>query len=202
MEKKKVISIIVVVFFVIITGIFYIKQREMVSKDNLIEVTLEEEGKDTHIVSEESILLTKGENNSKICVHICGEVKKPGVYYLKLGMRVYDVIKVAGGCKKSADETAINQADTLIDGQQIYIPSKKEGVMVDKVEKKEDSSKVNINTATLEQLMTLSGIGEGKAKKILEYREKVGKFDTIEDIKKIAGIKDGVFQKIKDAICT
>lgn len=209
MEKKKIIGIGTILCFIIIAGILYSNQNKLFSDRKVTKVLLEEgELKDT-VVSEESILITKEKNGQKICVHICGFVKKPGVYFFEAGARIFDVIKAAGGCKKGADDTAVNQADVVEDGQQIYIPSKsnhaKKGIEntgEEQLGQQTEAGKINLNTATLEQLMTLSGIGEGKAKKILEYREKNGPFHSIEDIKKITGIKDGIFQKIKDTICT
>ena len=208
MEKKKIIGIGTILCFIMIAGILYSNQNKMFSDRKVTKVSLGKELKDK-VVSEESILITKEKSGQKICVHICGFVKRPGVYFFEAGARIFDVIKAAGGCKKGADDAAVNQADVVEDGQQIYIPSKTtrakkkiENTDEEHLSQQVEAGKVNLNTATLEQLMTLSGIGEGKAKKILEYREKNGPFHTIEDIKKITGIKDGIFQKIKDTICT
>lgn len=140
----------------------------------------------------------KEETPQKICIYICGQVKNPGVYQLEEGSRVYQVIEAAGGFTKDASLYAVNQAEKIEDGQQIYVPSFQE---------QEDSSsgnvkdgRIDINLATLEELMTLPGIGQSKAESIIQYREENGKFKKPEDLMKIEGIKSGVFNKIKDKI--
>ncbi len=162
------------------------------------------------------------DQEEKIFVHICGAIQSPGVYEIDSESRIFEVIELAGGLTKDADESAINQAEKLVDGQQIYIYTKKEteelgmqaaGSAADQNTGQtpgqgrtpgestgETSGKVNLNTANQTELMSLSGIGEAKAKSIIDYRESHGRFETIEDIKKIDGIKDGVFNKIKNDI--
>ena len=134
------------------------------------------------------------EKSEILCVFVCGAVKCPGVYELPKGSRIYEAIEQAGGLKKSADITGVNQAQVLEDEMQVFVPTKGEG------NESTESGKVNINMATKEELMTLSGIGESKADSIIQYREQQGKFQNIEDIMNISGIKDGLFQKIKDYI--
>ena len=135
-------------------------------------------------------------------VYVCGAVMQAGVYELQQDSRVYEAIQKAGGFAENADISEINQAALLQDEEQIYVPAAGE---VDHSLKEEGEAgdaggKVNLNTATKEELMTLAGIGESKADSIIKYREEHGKFQSIEDIKQIEGIKDGVFQKIKDLI--
>ncbi len=137
-----------------------------------------------------------------ICVYVCGAVMQVGVYELEEGSRVYEAIEKAGGFADNADIYEINQAALLQDEEQIYVPTVGEMQSVPQEEGKESgkNGKINLNTATKEELMTLAGIGESKADSIIKYREEQGKFQSIEDIKQIEGIKDGVFQKIKDLI--
>ena len=145
-----------------------------------------------------------------IAVHVCGQVKKPGVYTLAQGARVSDAIDAAGGLTKEAAGDFINQAQKLEDEQQVYVPNQEEAKESPKVIQQETNNEshsenkglVNINQATREELMTLPGIGEAKADMIITYREEHGKFASIEDIKNISGIKDGVFNKICDLITT
>ena len=140
-----------------------------------------------------------------VYVHVCGAVKNPGVYALLDGARVVDAITAAGGFRKKADETVLNQAELVVDGQRLYVPSKEEtkdsGVVTgEDFSEATSQSLVNLNQATKEQLMTLPGIGEAKAAMIIQYRQEHGAFTAIEDIMNIEGIKEGVFSKIKDYI--
>ena len=128
-------------------------------------------------------------------VYICGAVKHPGVYRLHGDARVCDAVDAAGAF-------AVNQARLLTDGEQITIPRKGKKSSTkgrtgtdDKV-----SGLVNINQADLAELMTLAGIGEAKAQLIIDYRTENGSFSSIEDIMKISGIKEGIYNRIKDQI--
>ena len=143
---------------------------------------------------------TEQEENPFCYVYVCGAVASPGVYMLKDGSRVYEVIQMAGGMTEEAAADAVNQAETVTDGQMLVVMTKEEAEAATSVQVAEESSLVNVNTATAEQLMTLPGIGQAKAASILAYREKNGAFSSVEDIKQIEGIKDGVYSKIKDSI--
>ena len=136
-----------------------------------------------------------------IYVYVCGQVEKPGVYTLLEGSRIYDVFELAGGLTEEADADYWNQARLLKDGEMIYVPSKeevKDRTFEDTQRGKEDKSeKININTASKEELMTLPGIGEAKAMAILTYRQQNGPFSSIEEVKQVEGIKEAVFSKIK-----
>lgn len=148
---------------------------------------------------------TEKQQSQNIFVYICGEVKNPGVYELPLGSRIYQLVEKAGGMKKKADVGAVNLAETLMDGQMIRIPEQSEHGQ-QTVSAASDSTgngtdgKININTASREQLMTLAGIGEAKADQIIAYRTDNGAFQKIEDIMQVAGIKEGLFEKIKECI--
>lgn len=199
--KNKVVILSVIVILIGATGIFYSLKPMDKTADVLIEkeeaINLEEASTPEPIREDEVAI---------IYAHICGEVVAPGVYELQDQSRVIDLIRAAGGLTNKAASNYVNQAEKVMDGQKVYIPSMKEtetatGLfdpetgMVD-----EGNTKVNINSADLNILMTLPGIGESKAKSILQYREEKGVFKSIEEIKNIEGIKDGVFSKIKDLI--
>ena len=168
-------------------------------------------------VKEESVSSEKsGNTDDPLCVYVCGHVISPGVYQLIGGSRVCDAITAAGGPSEDADAQMLNQAAAVTDGMRIYVPSKKETEGMDRSEQTDSafqsgnpgagqkggnqSGRVNLNTATKEQLMTLSGIGESKAQSILDYRQENGAFSKTEDIMNIPGIKQGVYDKIKDHI--
>lgn len=136
-----------------------------------------------------------------IYVHICGAVQKPGVYEVPEDCRLYELLALAGGTSDMGCADALNLAETLKDGQKIVVPTIEEAqTMQDMTGQPETQGLVNINTAQAEELMSLPGIGEAKAADIIQYRETQGKFQVIEDIMKISGIKDALFQKIKDRI--
>lgn len=160
----------------------------------------------------------------RIFVHVCGAVRREGVYELSPDARVVDAIRAAGGCTKKAASFGINQAEALKDGVQVYVPTKAElkketngadralaslgveGVrtgLSSQVPNSGDGGDalININLATKEELMKLNGVGEAKAELIITYRQSKGGFKDIKDIMKIKGIKQKFFDKIKDKIC-
>lgn len=168
------------------------------------------------------------EASNDIVVDIKGAVKKEGVYKTSSNKRVIDVIKQAGGLKKDANTNYINLSARLKDEMVIWVYTNSEikklklennstnymikscnCPVVDNTtclpNKKDDSNKktnglVNINTASLDEILTIKGIGETKAKSIIEYRDKNGKFKTIEDIKNVTGIGESLYSKIKESI--
>lgn len=157
-------------------------------------VYLEPDTQDTETVATEDSVTEP----ASCYVYICGSVCEPGVYEMPAGSRVCDVIREAGGLLEDAAADAVNQAEPVADGEMVRIPSRQE--LTEAAETAEQDPRVNLNTATEEELMTLPGIGESKAESIVSYREEHGGFTRIEDLMEISGIKDGVFDKIKDKI--
>ncbi len=143
---------------------------------------------------------TEDKTKSLLYVHVCGQVKNPGVYQLEEGARIFDAVQLAGGLTEEAWEEAINLAKIVTDGEQIRIPDQTEAELFLLEETQTESGLINLNQATKEQLMTLTGIGEARAKDIIAYREEHGAFQTIEDIMKVPGIKEAAFGKIKNEI--
>lgn len=138
-----------------------------------------------------------------VYVHVCGQVVNPGVYTLAAGSRVYEAIEAAGGLTENAGAMLPNQAAAVEDGQQIYIPAEGEAASQPGIlpgESPVDDGRININTAAKEELMTLNGIGEARAAGIIKHREEHGGFQTIEELKQVEGIKEGIFNKVKDQI--
>ena len=140
-----------------------------------------------------------------VYVYVCGAVNAPGVYELKEGARVFEAIQLAGGLTEAAAADAVNQARIVTDGEQIRVPTVEEAQnqgagVAGEVTEGTENNKININTAGKEELMMLTGIGEAKAESIMDYREKNGSFTSIEELMQIEGIKEGVFNKIKDDI--
>lgn len=135
----------------------------------------------------------------KIMVYVCGAVEQPGVVEVDFGCRVVDAVGLAGGMTADADETYLNLAEKLQDGAKIYVPTREE--VLQWSIKEQEKGLININTATLEKLCELPGIGESKAADIIAYREKNGSFEAAEDIMKVPGIKLSLYEKIADRIC-
>lgn len=145
-------------------------------------------------------------HNDRVYVHVCGAVKYPGVYEFSGDARVFQAVESAGGFLPEAHEAALNQAQPVKDGDRIYVPTKEEwesGLADSLEENKEaetDDGLVNINTADENELCTLPGVGQTRARAIVEYRNEHGGFGRIEDIQNVSGIKSGLFAKIKDFI--
>ncbi len=135
-----------------------------------------------------------------VWVYVCGEVAMPGVYELPEGSRITDAIEAAGGMLETAAGTYLNLAETVKDGQKIEVPSEEAAEALTQAAAALASGIVNLNQATKEELMTLPGIGESKAKDIISYREEHGGFQKPEDLMNISGIKEAVYNKIKDQI--
>lgn len=150
-----------------------------------------------------------------LVVYVCGAVASPGVYELPAGSRVYAAIAAAGGITQNADPRQINQAAELTDGQQITVLTKEElekGTAVPGADAggttaaasaagtEVSGAKVNINTASAQELTSLPGIGDSRALDIISYRTENGGFKSIEDIMKVSGIKTALFNRIKDKI--
>ncbi len=132
----------------------------------------------------------------KTIVYITGAVQKPGVYALAQNSRVFDAVNAAGGCLPYADEQSVNLAEAAVDGQHIHIPYQLAG----EERRQEESGKVSLNQADLEELKTLPGIGKATAEKIIEYREEKGAFESIDDLMKVKGIGKNKFEKIKEKL--
>lgn len=237
MGKKKIRIILFTICFILLTGIlytnFYMKPRidetilleepkDSMTKEVLLiqdsvstqQEDIIEETKDSELITEETARL--------IYVHICGEVKNPGVYQLEDGARLVELVECAGGLSKEAATEYVNLAQCVVDGMRYYIPNESEVKEENLIEgfqvfdnliqdvpsstesklrqNRQLDGLININTATKEELMTLSGVGASKADAIIEYRESVKRYEKIQDIMNVAGIKEGLFKKIQSKI--
>jgi len=223
--KKLIYPITIIFFILIIIYVIYIKNNLENNKYNDINIVNDIEEEIIKANPDEEKII-------KYHIDIKGAVKKPGVYNVDSNITVNDAINIAGGLTKDADTSLINLAKKITDEMVIIIYTKEEvknsnivNTVIKVVEKecicpniendgclndeindnitnKEDGKLININTATKEELLTISGIGESKANNIIKYREEQGKFDTIEDIKKVEGIGDTLYETIKIYITT
>lgn len=157
----------------------------------VVQTTGEEEAYIASAVAEEP---------PRIAVYVCGQVECPGVVYLSEDARVVDAVEAAGGLSEDADAEYINLAARVSDGEKLYIPDRQEGLALREQDMQRLSGLVNINRADAEQLMTLPGIGESKARDIIAYRDAHGAFTRIEDLMKVSGIKESLFLKVKERI--
>lgn len=194
LSKREQISIILIIITVLVISLFNFIRKEFIDKDNgkenLVGELIEEVEEDIK------------EEPEEIMVHISGQVYKPGLVKLEPGARVIDAVNAAGGLKKNADLDKINLAKKLVDEEKIYIPDigeNIEGDLLDYSTSADVGNKININTCTKEELLSLPGIGEVLAEKIIEYREKTP-FKKLEDLMNVSGIGEKKFESIKDMI--
>ena len=204
MEYKKVLSIIggvvaVIVIILVGRGMMASSMKEKVMVTNAVNISRVEET--TTIMPQNCY------------VDIKGEVLRPGVYEFSCVSRIQDVLKKAGGFTEEADETKINLAQKITDQMQIIVPnlhSKQEGGVTEGNSEKGNLSNttlsnskqgtVNINTATLEELQTIKGIGKKKAEAILQYRKEHGPFRTKEDLLQVKGIGKKALEAIESQV--
>ena len=204
MEYKKILSIIggvlaVIVIILVGRGMMASSTKEKVMVTNAVNTTRVEET--TTIMPQNCY------------VDIKGEVLRPGVYEFSCESRMQEVIKKAGGFTEEADETKINLAQKITDQMQIIVPnlhSKQEGGVTEGNSEKGNLSNttpsnskqgtVNINTATLEELQTIKGIGKKKAEAILQYRKEHGAFRTKEDLLQVKGIGKKALEAIESQV--
>lgn len=206
-NKKTIIAVLSSFIVIISIYYFFIKEKEYTEINTNFSILNEEEE------------YTKEENKNKIIIYITGAVANEGIYELDENSRIADAIDKAGGITEEANINNINLAFVLEDGVKIYIPKKEDNSNEIKddtntyISKRSDNielaqstknnstnNKVNINTANQTELETLPGIGASIATKIISYRNKNGKFINIEDIKKVNGIGESKYEKIKDLI--
>ncbi|WP_302632459.1 ComEA family DNA-binding protein [uncultured Clostridium sp.] len=217
LKNKKIIGLVIITIIIFIVSIFLYKQKssnafkeeymmeifEEESNDNMeYTETLEE---DTTIINEDSI------DRNKIIVEIKGEVAKPDVYQLEEGSIIKDLIDMAGGVTEEADLSRINRAEELLNHELIIIGNINDETESSVVQNNstyssngnnsdKGSTLININTADLEQLKGITGIGNIKAQSIIDYREANGGFKSLEELKNVDGIGDKTFEKIKEQI--
>ena len=176
-------------------GGLFSKKEESVEETTVVETT---------VLAEKTEASTTQE--TVIFVDIKGAVKNPGVYQMKVGDRVKDALDAAGGLTAEADSQKVNLAKRLEDQMVIVVPKVgEEAEEIPAGETRKEATKegkVNINTATVEELKTLKGVGEKKAEAIIEYRKKNGSFKTKEDLMKVRGIGKKLFESFEERIVT
>lgn len=220
-KKERIIGCVVGLVLLISVGIFIasFREAEVLSENEVSKMfkdgeSKNEESQKNEIQDSDKKQQTEVVQKKNIVVEIKGEVKNPNVYTLNEGSRIKELIDKAGGLTQEADIDNINRASLVNDGQCIVIGNINDteeekatmevlqggSASQESVAQTSKDGAVNINTGTVEQLQTLTGIGAGKANAIIEYRESVGGFKTVEDIKNVSGIGDKTFEKIRDRL--
>lgn len=215
-KKEKLIgSIVMVVGCLIFLLVGYFSSKpEAYNSDIVFKNQATEKKKDEVIVDNsknskrKSTEITSNDYKT-IVVEIKGQVKNPNVYVMEFGSRVYELIQKAGGYTTNADTSSVNGSMKLKDEDCIIVYSKDE-IKNSKISNTlnirnsssgaQENRKINLNTATKEELKTLPGIGEVTAQKIIDYREQNGGFSSVEDLKKISRIGEKTIEKFKDKI--
>ncbi len=229
LDKKKLIITSLILLFLLYKIIFsgpigILDRREKiddpVTSASSYSSDKEEKNEAIKDGKKDNIVSSNEEKNETITVYITGAVANPGVISLDSNMRLDDALKKLGGTTKDADINRINLAMKLEDSQHYIIPyigqeddpsqkdmqasnnsSDSAGSLANSSSaSNSQDSKININSADESQLETISGVGPSTAKKIIDYREKEGKFSSIEDIKNVSGIGDKKFESMKDSI--
>lgn len=175
------------------------------SFDDILEEIVQEEPEEPEETDNKE---TTEDEPINIMVDIKGAVNEPGVYKVEKDQRLTDVIEIAGGFTKKADTRTVNLAQVLTDQMMIYIPEEGEELpealqnsqTTVQTENSENNTLININTAEMVELTKLKGIGMARAQSIVTYREENGRFQTIDEIKQVSGIGEGIFEGIKDEI--
>lgn len=192
--KKKIIgSAVILIILSLFLIVFYVNSKPVDDVSNNKEEIFKEQSTAGNTIEQSS---------SNITVYINGEVKNPGVYKLKQDSRVQDLVKACGGFTNEANSYKLNLAKKLKDEDYIYVDKKSDNENLQLQNglqgETSENAKININTATKEELKTIPGIGDVTAQKIIDYREQNGDFSSIEDLKNIDRIGDKTLEKIKD----
>jgi len=189
--KNKII-IFLAVSILILSGVYLLDHRQQ---------PVEKEAKTEELVTKKPVSKAQPNNQDIFAVDIQGAVKSNGVFRIKKGAIVQDVLKMAGGLNSNADVKQINQAQRVTDQMQIYVPTIGEKInVVNNGPNGKEGKQVNINTATVEDLKGVSGIGPKKAEKIISFREKNGNFKEIHDLTGVSGIGEKSLDSLKDKL--
>lgn len=222
--RKQLILAIIIIILLILLGLGIYRLTKSSSQKEKSALTL------SNLSKKQEKEPSKTKEKKELAVDIKGEIINPGIYHLKEGSRVTDVIEKAGGLTEKANTTVINLSKKIIDEMVIIIYSneevkdfqktkEKEQLLQEKCIQKEENAlkndacinsadtttnkptgKISLNQATKEELMTLPGIGDAKAEDIINYRTNNNGFKTLEELKNIKGIGDSIFDKIKEII--
>ncbi|MTT32491.1 ComEA family DNA-binding protein [Terrilactibacillus sp. BCM23-1] len=212
MNKLKIVIGACLAIAILVVILFINKHPESsIESDSLKEETFQSVETTKNVAKAQDNRQETKATDTSLVVDLKGEVKHPGVYKMENGSRVSDVIQKSGGYTNQADQNKINLAQKLKDEMVILVPKKGDSSAVmttsnstansDSSASTEDSKLININTATMDELQNLNGIGPSKAEAIISYREEHGLFKTPEELTNVTGIGEKSFEKLKSDIC-
>ncbi|MDQ8759424.1 helix-hairpin-helix domain-containing protein [Streptococcus ruminantium] len=206
-EYKWQVGLPVIAVVVVASFLLFRQSAQPVDQTGLTKFSLEEQTSSSQKVIEETST-EASEKNSKLVVDVKGAVINPGLYTLETGARINDAIAAAGGFTSQADQKSINLAQKLTDETVVYVASQGENISV--VPNSSTSSAlsqegnksglVNLNTATVADLQTISGIGAKRAADIIAYREANGSFKSVDDLSNVSGIGDKTLESIRSYV--
>jgi len=224
-HHKRLWLILLILLFGGITS-FFLFQEDLFKQEEIIGDALVEKEPEEPLVSEE-VVKENTEQISLLNVDLKGAIKNPKVYQVPENTRIFELIEIGGGLTANAFTDNINLSKKISDEMVVYIFTKeeyqaktsckvandqeseiseeiqkKESVIESEPKTSEQPGKISLNKATLEELMTLDGIGESKAKSIIEYRNTNNGFQNIEELKNVSGIGDALYEKVKNNITT
>ena len=200
MDKNKIIKIAVAsIIGILAIGYYFLNNKSENTYENVLS---------NEIIVENVAKKEKNEEEKNLIkVYVTGEVNSAGVIELEEGARIEDAIEGAGGITSNANLKNINLAYEVTDGEKIYIPNiseqeedAEEVTVLTENTSSSSKGKININKATVSELTSIPGVGNSTAEKIVSYRDKNGKFSSIENVKNVSGIGDAKYEKLKDYI--
>jgi len=201
-SKRLMVALLVAATAVLLAAVF-IFADQMQTRDSDVLLVIGGENGD-EIEDGGTYAVHHAQSAASMVIHISGEVYNPGVFTFYVGARVWDAVQAAGGLTADADLNAINLARLLQDEDHIVVFSIEENMPTTATiggrETDTGDLRININTATSEQLQALSGIGPATAGNIIRHREARGGFETIEEIMNVSGIGERMFENIRDSI--
>lgn len=208
-RKELLFTSLVLFILCLFIGLSYYGYTNLNQKITNLYSLVDSSSKDLLSLEEDEV------TSSNIYVEIKGSVKNPGVYQMTKDSRVFELIEQAGGTTSLADTSNLNLSMLLEDAMVIYVYSKEElqeetlntednsqnfnsSSSKEEVATTKEDGKIAINKASLEELITLPGIGEVKAQAIIDYRKEYGQFNSLEELKNVSGIGEATYEKIKD----
>lgn len=205
--REKWIATIAGGILIILGILFWADQEDEVNSEKM-EVYAPTKTKDAMKKEGSTIDDKEKMTQEQVVVDVKGAVERPGIYTMTAPVRIYQVIQQAGGVVPDGDTSSLNLAEQVVDGSVLYVPRKGEtppdmattSIGSQTPSNKTSSSKININTATAEELDKLNGLGPSKANAIVEYRKEHGKFQKIEDLTQVPGIGEKTIEQFRDQV--